>query len=43
MLLAFQADSRYNLESKENGNNLVISLSELTDEGKGDWGGKGRV
>jgi len=28
------ADSRYNLESKENGNNLVISLSELTDEGE---------
>jgi len=28
------ADSRYNLEPKENGNNLVISLAELTDEGE---------
>lgn len=27
------ADSRYNLEAKENGNNLVISLAELSDEG----------
>ena len=29
-----QTGARYNLEAKENGNNLVISLAELTDEGK---------
>jgi len=28
------AESRYNLEPKENGNNLVISLAELSDEGE---------
>ena len=31
--LQFQANARYNLEAKENGNNLVISLAELSDEG----------
>ena len=29
----FKQDSRYSLESKENGNNLMISLAESADEG----------
>ena len=31
--LLHQADSRYYLEAKENGNNLMISLAEPIDEG----------
>ena len=37
LMFCLQPDASYHLEPKENGNNLVISLAELSDEGKWDW------